>query len=244
MELIYGGQQEYDSTFVTTVPRIPVAAVVAAGDAVADAAAVVAAGDAFADADAVVATGDPPAVGSPQRKKSKLSSHPPKLKKKAPSPPRAASNNLKKRLVFQSQSARQQDEDADDVDDPFDDAFCEELEHYSYECVKCGKTLDWNSIDTATDSAICNECRTFTCFSCDKEFAWKDSYPKGESEWASDSAPALTLRCGECWERHIRDKYIPDAQEEEVNSKKSSKKKNRAGVVRLLTQRRATGYAR
>ena len=216
LDLIYGGQREYEATYGSAVPRIPLRAVAAHADL----------GD---EQQQHAENGE---AGRPPKKKSRLS------KKK------------KKQLFAQADPADAQVDPADaQVDpadtDPFDPNFCEELEHITYKCSKCGAKVDWNSYFKDSEKpreAICDKCRLHACIGCKEKFPHKDMFPRSSNAWANDEATvSQQLRCGICWERHIRDQYIPRAQAlaeaKDDGTKAKQKKPCKCGATTHATTR-------
>ena len=168
LKLIYGGQDEYNATFQSSVPRIPVTEIPVAAAA-------------YANSETQVA--------SPPKKRSKKLSPQKPSKNKKPSPPRVSDKN-KKQLFGAEQDAEV---------DPFAEDFCEDLEHTTYKCVKCGDKVDWNSYCTGSEKkqrdAHCKKCRLFKCFGCGKQFPNNESYPRGASEWGNEANTTSNNTC-------------------------------------------------
>ena len=73
----------------------------------------------------------------------------------------------------------------------------------------------------------------FYCLGCGKPFEKKDAFPRNNAEWNSDSSSSgVELRCARCFDRHTRENYLVEVNEE-VTKEEAMKEAAKAEAAKV-----------
>jgi len=134
------------------------------------------------------------------------------------------------------------DEEYDPFSDKFSDELCKELLYETRKCKRCKCDFDFNTATFDPDgkdeeNLLCGRCLRLDekckCCDCGATIKRGEAFPQNSIEWTS----CPTVRCGECWEKHIK-KVLP-AIAEKHNSKKKQKNQSKCKKCGSTTHKTA-----
>lgn len=120
------------------------------------------------------------------------------------------------------------EEDIDPFSNKFSDELCKELLYETRDCKRCKCSFEFNTNAFDPDqkdekSMLCKRCLRLDdkckCHDCGVKMKRGEAFPQSSIEWSS----CPTVRCGECWEQHIK-KVLPQIAESKIDKKNQSKK--------------------
>ena len=100
----------------------------------------------------------------------------------------------------------------DSVFDPFNGAFNSafDADPFNDDDIQ----FDLFAVQDGANSQLPND-NLFYCIGCGKPFEQKDAFPRNNAEWNSDSSSSgVDLRCARCFDRHTREKYLSEVNNE------------------------------
>ena len=125
------------------------------------------------------------------------------------------------------------DQEFDPFSDKFSDELCEELLQYqTFKCERCGVSFEFrgNEFDPERKNLLCGACVHISdkckCQDCGLSMQRGEGFPQSSVEWNTNNS--TSLRCGQCWEKHIRENMLPQMSKEDIKKNRSKKSKSKS----------------